>query len=254
MVLYKADMLVGVSMEFYSVQDLKNFLFKQKFLGSGSQGSCFVNFERDTVYKIFNAFLIDEEDPYYSYEDIMGFSFVKNGSFVWPVDIIKVDNMIVGYTMLYVNSTDLFRVNPLKINLNLFRKFIGKTYEDINLITSRDIKIYDLLYNIMLGEDGFKVVDTLEYSSGKTSFLLNRSYFDYAIMLFLVDGFFDSVVYDDKLLREMYLNKEVSSIYFIDEFKKKLSSLIDKDITKLEDAKKFVLHRNGEYIRDLKLV
>ena len=106
----------------------------------------------------------------------------------------------------------------------------------------------------MLGEDGFKVVDTLEYSSGKTSFLLNRSYFDYAIMIFLVDGFFDSVVYDDKLLREMYLNKEVSSIYFIDEFKRKLSILVDKDITKLEDAKKFVLHRNGEYIRDLKLV
>ena len=33
MVLYKTDMLVGVSMEFYSVQDLKKFLIKQKFLG-----------------------------------------------------------------------------------------------------------------------------------------------------------------------------------------------------------------------------
>ena len=173
---------------------------------------------------------------------------------MWPVDVIKVNSMIVGYTMPYVNSTDLFRVNPLKINLNLFREFIGKTYEDINLITSRDIKIYDLLYNIMLGEDGFKFVDTLEYSNGKTSFLLNRSYFDYAIMLFLVDGFFDSVVYDDKLLREMYLNKEVSSIHFIDEFRKKLSNLLDKDITKLEDAKKFVLHRKGEYVRSLKLL
>ena len=73
MVLYKTDMLVGGSMEFCSVQDLKNFLFKQKFLGSGSQGSCFVNFGRNTVYKIFNAFLIDEEDPCYSYNDIQNY-------------------------------------------------------------------------------------------------------------------------------------------------------------------------------------
>ena len=56
MVLYKTDMLVGVSMEFYSVQNLKKFLFKQKFLGSGSQGSCFVNFERNTVIKFLMPF------------------------------------------------------------------------------------------------------------------------------------------------------------------------------------------------------
>lgn len=241
-------------MEFCSVQDLKNFLFKQKFLGSGSQGSCFVNFGRNTVYKIFNAFLIDEEDPCYSYNDIMRFSLVKNGSFVWPVDIIKVGNVIVGYTMPYVNSIDLFRINPLKINLDLLKNFINKTYGDINLITLRDIKIYDLLYNIMFSENGFKVIDTLEYSSGKINYLLNRGYFDYAIMLFLVDGFFDSVVYDDNLLKEMYLNRDVSSIYFIDEFRKKLTNLLDKDITKLEDAKKLVLYRNGEYVRDLKLL
>ena len=106
----------------------------------------------------------------------------------------------------------------------------------------------------MFSENGFKVIDTLEYSSGKINYLLNRGYFDYAIMLFLVDGFFDSVVYDDNLLKEMYLNRDVSSIYFIDEFRKKLSNLLDKDITKLEDAKKLVLYRNGEYVRDLKLL
>lgn len=239
-------------MEFASSEILRKYLLKLNFLSCGSQGSCFVDLDKKYVYKIFNSFLADEENPYFSYEDIMKFSNVKNGTFIWPLDVIKVNKMIVGYMLPFKNAKDIFSLNPLSISLNSLKCYAERAYKDIKILSKNNIKIYDLMYNLLLGDDGLYVIDTLECSYGRSSFKDNQSTLDFALKRFIVDGFFDNVVFEDKILEDMYFDKYCSFISFADEFAKRLSSQIGKPIDYLSDALSLSTPSSGKCNRTLK--
>ena len=107
------------------------------------------------------------------------------------------------------------------------------------------------MYNIMYKNGRLYVVDTLEYGINKTSYENNRACIDNEIMLFLVDDYFDYFVKDNLLLNEMYMDYNVSSLEFLKEFRKKLSEYLDKDITKLNDAKSLVKKSEATYQRSI---
>ena len=50
---------------------------------------------------------------------------------------------------------------------------------------------------------------------------------------------------------EMYMDYNVSSLEFLKEFRKKLSEYLDKDITKLNDAKSLVKKSKATYQRSI---
>lgn len=76
---------------------------------------------------------------------------------------------------------------------------------------------------------------------------------DQELMLFLIDDYFDTFVQDDNLLKEMYMEYEVRGVDFLRVFKKKLSEYMNKDITKLNEAKALVKKNNKPiYIRENK--
>lgn len=239
-------------MEFSSREILRKFLLKLKFLSCGSQGSCFVDLDKKYVYKIFNSYLTDDENPYFSYEDIMKFSNVQNDTFIWPLDVIKVNDMIVGYMLPFKNAKDIFSLNPLSISLNSLKDYAARAYKDIKILSKNNIKIYDLMYNLLLGENGLYAIDTLECSYGRISIKDNQSTLDFALKRFIVDGFFDNVVFEDKTLEDMHFDKYCSFISFADEFSKRLSFKIGKPIGYLSEASSLSTPSSGKCIRTLK--
>ena len=153
--------------------------------------------------------------------------------------------------MPYENSKNLFQIDPLSVSLNALEKGLTNIFKDIKIITDNNVTLYDVMYNIMYKNGRLYVVDTLEYGINKASYENNRACIDNEIMLFLVDDYFDYFVKDNLLLNEMYMDYNVSSLEFLKEFRKKLSEYLDKDITKLNDAKSLVKKSKATYQRSI---
>lgn len=204
----------------------------------------------------FNIFLrgltyLGQGFPGYDKDFLLRFSNIKNNTFIWPTDVIYVENELVGYTMPYKNSKNLFQIDPLSVSLNALEKGLTNIFKDIKIITDNNVTLYDVMYNIMYKNGRLYVVDTLEYGINKTSYENNRACIDNEIMLFLVDDYFDYFVKDNLLLNEMYMDYNVSSLEFLKEFRKKLSEYLDKDITKLTEAKSLVKKSEATYQRSI---
>ena len=239
-------------MNFISREHFNTYLKKLKYLGEGSQGICYLRKEDNAVFKVFHEFF-DSESSGYTKEYILRFSNIKNSTFIWPNDIIIVENEIVGYTMPYKKSKNLCEINPLLVNLNSLETATIKAEEDVKLLTDNKVKLYDVRYNILYSNGTMNIIDTLEYSSREVTYEENRQNIDEELMLFLVDNYFDNFVKSDKLLKEMYMEFQVRGVDFLRLFRRKLSEYMDKDIVKLNEAKTLVRRNsnNPVYIRGI---
>ena len=237
-------------MNFVNKEHFNIFLRGLTYLGQGFQGICYLNKNNNIVYKVFHEYMYNEKAGY-DKDFLLRFSNIKNNTFIWPTDVIYVENELVGYTMPYKNSKNLFQIDPLSISLNALEKGLTNIFKDIKIITDNNVTLYDVMYNIMYKNGRLYVVDTLEYGINKTSYENNRACIDNEIMLFLVDDYFDYFVKDNLLLNEMYMDYNVSSLEFLKEFRKKLSEYLDKDITKLNDAKSLVKKSKATYQRSI---
>lgn len=128
-------------MEFISRNHFDTYLKKLQYIGQGSQGICYLRKEDNIVFKVFHDYF-DYEDAGYNSEDILKFSNIKNNTFLWPKDIIKVSNIIIGYTMSYKNVKNLYQVSPLLVNLSSLEQGIIKAEKDIKLLTDEGVKLY----------------------------------------------------------------------------------------------------------------
>lgn len=199
---------------FVNREHLSVYLETLKYIGQGSQGVCYLNIKNNTVYKIFHAYY-DDEDVYCDEKEILKFSNIHNDTFIWPINVVRVNKEIVGYTMPYVKARNFHEINPLNINLDTLKKAVKKTYQDILLITQN-----------------------------KVTYLENRESIDELVKMFLVDNYFDYFVRDSKILSEMYDCKDVDSISFIEEFKNELSNYMGMEINTLNKAKSLVKRVN----------
>lgn len=232
-------------MEFRDKKELKNYLCGLKYIDQGSQGICFYHAKDNTVYKVFKgAFYDDLEEDYdvnYSDSEILRFSDVDNDTFLWPRDTIKVENKVSGYEIDFFRGKNLYKINPLLINLKTFAGSVKKAKKDVQLLTDKGIEFADTVYNTLYNGKDIAVIDTLEYfySSKSASDLEreNTKAFDYGIYYFLVENFFNDFVERDKVLREMYLGDGVDVLEFIDVFNTRLSEAIGKEVITLGDAR-----------------
>lgn len=247
-------------MNFKSMDELKLWVkLNNKFnFDGGSQGECFKIGNK--VYKIFIQYI--EEDYYdmitYNKEDIMQFSHIVNNTYIWPNDVITVGDIVVGYIMDYVDAKSLCGINPLMINLDIFEKSLEIVNENIKVISNNGVKTFDVMYNIMYGKNGFKIIDSLEYSlcDDDVSKLIkiNSKNFYYEIRLFLISGYFDEFIFNYNYLYRMCYDTDCNFIDFLKEFRKKLSVNEGFEISKLWDAKNSLKINNSEnlgYIRKL---
>ena len=235
-------------MNFKSEKQLKTYLNSLEFIGQGSQGICYLDKTNNTVIKIFHDFL-EEGITSYKKEDIVRFNNIKNKTFIWATDVIMINDIVVGYTMPYISSRNLWKINPLMLNLDTLLKGIKNATLDFNILSENNIVIYDIMYNILYNNGTFKIIDTLEYSYGD-KVKDNMRGFNLEIMLFLVDNYFDDFVNKNSILKEMYLCDSVSCIEFIEALRYALSSYIGTKITRLNEAKKLIRRKEKPiYIR-----
>jgi len=228
--------------EFLSYVDfmVKIGIFKE--IGVGSLGLCYLNIKNNKVYKIFHQFFDDEYDydAIYKKEEILKFSNIVNDTFVWAKDVIIVDNNIVGYISDYVSAKPLYHINPLEVNLDHFTNSVCEVEKDIKIISDNGICTYDVIYNTLYGKKGIFVVDHDEYSYSDLDSLelfdKNTDRFNYGIMLFLVDNYFDEFVNSYKELKEMYCSNGININEFIILFRKYLNEYVGHEITKLNEA------------------
>ena len=218
-----------------------NFL---KEIGSGSQGISYLDKRTNKVYKVFHQFFDKYNEDYfitYTQEEFLKFSHIKNNTFKWASDVIMVDNEIVGYISDYINAKSLYQIDPLTINLNKFSSAIIDTNEDIKIISDNGVLTYDVVYNILYGTKGISIIDHDEYTfSELDSNILYRNNcdnFNYGIMYFLIDNYFEEFISNYKYLKEMYNTKGININEFIELFRKYLSEVVGERIVTLKEAK-----------------
>ena len=243
-------------MEFKSKKELLYKTIFLKEIGEGSQGICYLDKINNVVYKIYYDFLYYNEYNY-NYQDIMKFSDIKNNTYIFPKDVICVNNKVVGYIEPYANSKDLTKINPLKISLDKLITNINKVRDDIELISERGVLTYDVMYNVLY-KNKFNVIDSDDYAIRDLDpsylFDVNKERFDYAIYCFLIDSLFEEFVRNYKILKNMYKDKDADVTLFIELLRKYLSEYIGDEVNKLGDARKCmnkVKSMYPNYIRDI---
>lgn len=231
---------------FKSKEELLLFLRKEYIieLGRGSQGRTYLNKKNGYAFKILEQFFDDDEDFHINYtkEEFIKYSGIKNGTYIFGNNNILVNDEVVGYIMRYFDGKLLTDTNPLLVNLNNFSKSTDKVYQDNIMLANSGIKTRDVSYNIMYGKNKFGIIDTMEYYDSKEDYKTilrnNNDSFNYGLMLFLVDGYFDDFISNYKELKDMYLSSGADIKEFISLYRKYLSEYIGNDIIKLRDANK----------------
>ena len=104
----------------------------------------------------------------------MGLSHIKNDIFIWPNDVIMIDDLVAGYTHSYFEGDNFCDFNdPFGVNLDYLSYAVARANEDIKLLSRRKAEINDLLYNLMFDGKRIKVVDTFEFRKGDITYLDN---------------------------------------------------------------------------------
>lgn len=247
-------------MLFKSKKSLFNYLLKLIRIGSGSQGVCYLDKANGKIYKIFHDFYDDDlEEEFkvnYTKEEFTKFSKISNDTYVFPEEIIMVGFKVCGYITKYARGLDFCGINPFTINLDTFTSDIINAHQGVKQLSQDQIMSYDVLYNILYGVNGFKIIDTTDYSFTDLDYQAlhkqNKEYFDRAVKLFLVSNLFNSFVNTQKDLKEMY--KDADSLEFLKLFRQRLSEQLGNEVLYLRDAKDLAKHtRNTDYIRTLTL-
>ena len=228
-----------------------NYLSSLKFLGVGSQGACYYDPKTNQVLKVFHIFF-DNDNDYGIFEDLTQFSNITNSTFIWPIETIEYKSFVIGYTMKFIKSKSLYEINPLYVNLNSFAKAINKSYKDIELLTNNDIKIYDIMYNILYSKGKINVIDTMEYSKSNVTLKENSEGFNLELKYFLVDNLFNNFVNSNSFLRELYDSKDANALELLNELKRKLSEYVGFEITMLNEVRMLTSKIDRpKYIREI---
>lgn len=228
-----------------------NYLSSLRFLGVGSQGACYYDLKTNQVLKVFHIFF-DNDYDYGIFEDLTQFSNITNSTFIWPIETIEYKSFVIGYTMKFVKSKSLYEINPLYVNLNSFANAINKSYKDIELLTNNDIKIYDIMYNILYSKGKINVIDTMEYSKRNVTLKENSEGFNLELKYFLVDNLFNNFVNSNSFLRDLYDSKDANALELLNELKRKLSEYFGFEITMLNEVRMLTSKIDRpKYIREI---
>lgn len=229
-------------MIFHTISEVDNFIHSLIYLGQGSQGVCYKDRESKVVYKFYHSYFDRDFEGVWRKEEILRFRNISSSTFVFPTDVIMLNNQVIGDVTPYKKAKNLCQFNPLNVNLDHFIKLIRLAVKDIESLSQCGVQVYDVMYNILMGYRMY-IIDTLEYSmsdKGYEELLRSNLYgFNLEIMYFLVDGLFLDVIYSHSKLKDMYQSKgkDGSIIDFIIEFRSYLEKLLGKDIVYLRDAK-----------------
>lgn len=152
-------------MIFNSKKELLMYLKYIIELGYGSQGITYHDKKLNKAIKVYHE-VFDDEMSYLTKnkEETLKFNQAVNNTYIFPDDVLMLNDKIVGYTSKFVSGKNLQYINPLTININNLMQSLKQVKEDTKLISENKIKSYDVMYNIMYDYENIAVIDTDEYN------------------------------------------------------------------------------------------
>lgn len=244
-------------MIFKSVKELNHHIKTNCVaISFGSKGTTYYDKTSNRVIKIFDMALNYDDYEYFEYKDIdfLRFKGVKNSTYLFPIEIIFLNDRAVGYSSELAKGSSLYRIDPLSVNLDSIKSAFIKTLLDVKAISNNGILTDDLPYNTLFYPKGSKlfIIDTDDYSfsdmDSSSLYASNNAQVGNSLKMFLVDGYFDGVVRNNKYLYDLY--KDGDFLTFLREYRKVLSEMSSKKVVTLGDASDYIDKENrGSYIR-----
>lgn len=183
--------------EFKSKSSFEYYINKKitkNSLGSGTEGDCYIG-KNNLAYKIIkdDNLILTQYDP----DKIITEKDLKLDSFYFPIELFIVNNKVVGYTSRlvkkdlflnnYINNSFRFRVDDnyityskeaqhemiekalFEIDFEKLKSAYAKIYNDTIILTNNNIKIIDLLNNLLFDGTNLIAIDTLNYMKSQNS-------------------------------------------------------------------------------------
>lgn len=151
-------------MEFRNREELNDFLNTLKYIGEGIQWQSLLDKKTNQVYKIFSGEKLEGADYGYTYNDVMGLSHIKNDIFIWPNDVIMIDDLVAGYTHSYFEGDNFCDFNdPFGVNLDNLSYAVARANEDIKLLSRRKAEINDYYITWCLMEKELRLLIHLSF-------------------------------------------------------------------------------------------
>lgn len=106
-------------MIFNSKKELLMYLKYIIELGYGSQGITYHDKKLNKAIKVYHE-VFDDEMSYLTKnkEETLKFNQAVNNTYIFPDDVLMLNDKIVGYTSKFVSGKNLQYINPLTININ----------------------------------------------------------------------------------------------------------------------------------------
>lgn len=246
-------------MKFNSVFELKGFLKKYNKIGEGSEGIVYYDKKNNCVYKIFSHIFSDNlrychlDTP--NSIDICG---IDNKTYIFPADMIIIDNYVVGYVEKYVKGEVLSNINPLNVELSKYISAVIQGYHDTAIISYDKIMSNDVAYNTLYDGNEIKIIDTESYcKSIRDSYtvIMNNLYnYNKSTVLFLVSSFLEEFIDSNNYLREMFNSKYYNPGDFLRVLRDSLSEYVGNEINYLIDAQSAFNKKNNHDILYLRYI
>jgi len=244
-------------MTFSSKKDLLIYLKGLKELGSGATSTAYYDKKNDKVYKISDR-LIDDYAPGITSFNIEKFNDIQNDTYVFPNEIVYINNEPIGFIMDYVKGKMLYYVNPLEVDLDMYTNASEIAVSDTIKLSKQNISCSDVVFNTMLSDNKIKVIDTDSYDKlnilNEKILRSNLLNINHSLKDFLVGSLFEEFIESNKELNEMYKDNFSNIKDFLIAFRNCLSEYKGKYINTLEEVSKATNKnkRNSMYIRMIK--
>lgn len=247
-------------MKFNNISELKNFLKKYKKIGEGSEGIVYYDKSNNCIYKIFSHIFSDELNYcHLDSPDCIDICNVMNETYIFPTDMIVIDNYVVGYVEKYVKGEMLSLMSPLNIELSNYIDAVMKGYNDTLILSYDSIMSNDVAYNTLYDGKTIKIIDTESYiksSCDEYTVVMNNLYNYYrSTVFFLVSSYLEEFIKSKSSLNDIYNNKFSNPAEFLNLLRYLLSEYVGHEINYLYEAKKAFNKKNNHdilYLRYLK--
>ena len=122
-------------MIFNSKKELLMYLKYIIELGYGSQGITYHDKKLNKAIKVYHE-VFDDEMSYLTKnkEETLKFNQAVNNTYIFPDDVLMLNDKIVGYTSKFVSGKNLQYINPLSVNINNLMQSLKQVKEDTKFL------------------------------------------------------------------------------------------------------------------------
>lgn len=217
--------------------------------GEGKFGKCYI-LDEGTIYKEFKPDI--EEELIICEENLLPLVGKENETFILPRYLNCEDDILLGYTMRYINAPCLKRLGH-NISLSKLALATPQVYQDIENLSNKKIISADVSDRNILFNDNIHIIDSDFYTLGDNIdkiLLENRKNYNQAILSYICETSMTKNEIEEFIMNDFYLKylynllerggSKEAMIGFLTTLKIKISEYAGKEVDNLKDVYKIL--------------